>query len=90
MIRYTNKDRDNDFKWFDKHRDEFHEKYGNCYVATRHQETLGIFQNMDEGIEKISKIYPHGTFLVQHCTDNEAEYTCRIYSPVMGRIAIGL
>ena len=90
MIRYTDKDRHNDFDWFVKHYDEFYEKYGVSHIAIRHQEVLGVFDTDTEGIDSLAGIYPLGTYSLQYCKGDESGYSCRIYSPVIGRIAIGL
>ena len=37
--------------------------------------SLGIFHNMDEGIEAISKKEPLGSFIVQECNGDESAYT---------------
>lgn len=67
-----------------------YKKYGRCYIATRHQEILGIFDNQTEGIKETSKIYPLGTFLVQHCNGDESGYTVYIASPEIARMVLGL
>lgn len=90
MIRYTEKDSHNDFQWFIKHYDDFYKKYGRCYIAIRHQEILGVFDNQTEGVAEISKIYPLGTFLVQPCSGNASEYTAYIASPEIARMMLGL
>ena len=64
-----------DFNWFKENYESFYKKYGHCFVAVKNKQVLGIFHNMDEGIEAISKKEPLGSFIVQECNGKETGYT---------------
>lgn len=64
-----------DFKYFVTHNKVIHNKYGDCYVAIRNKDIIGVFFTEDEAIEVSSLQYGFGNFIVQKCTGNKEGYT---------------
>lgn len=69
-----------DFKWFkDNHIDLF-AKYGDAFLAIKDRQVIGAYQSYAEGVKKTSQKEELGTFIIQHCTQDESGYTNYIYS----------
>ena len=78
--KYTDKDRQNDFDFFIKHYEEFYKKYGNCCIAIRFNEILGVYKNIQEAISILSNKYELGEYIIQECNGDESAYTNYISS----------
>lgn len=79
-MEYTEQNRLNDFYWFLANYDDLFDKYGDSYLFIKDKKILGSYDTVNEGVEKIKKVHPLGTFIVQHCNGNESGYTATIAS----------
>lgn len=79
-IEYTDDDRKKDFDFFLSNYDDFYERYGNCYIAIRFKEILGIYKSIPEAINVLSNQYDLGEYIVQECNGDESGYTNYISS----------
>lgn len=77
-MKYTDKNRHDDFKWFIEHYDDFFQKYGCCYIAIQNKTILGIYNNRTQAIDSTLKNTPIGTFIVQFCNGDESGYSVYI------------
>ena len=69
-----------DFKWFKDNRVDLFTKYGDVFLAIKNQQVIGTYQSYAEGVKKTAQKEELGTFIVQHCTQDESGYTNYIYS----------
>ena len=77
---YTDTDRRNDFDFFLSHYEEYYKKYGQCYIAIRFNEILGVYKSIQEAIDILSNQYELGEYIIQECNGEESGYTNYISS----------
>lgn len=70
----------NDFKWFNENRKELFNKYGLSYLAIKNQEVIGVYDSYSAGVKNTQLSEKIGTFIVEHCTNVDADYMNYIYS----------
>ena len=71
---------DSDFNWFKEHLSELYKQYGDSYLAIKNKTVIGRYASLVEGVKITTETEELGTFIVQHCTQNESGYTEYIYS----------
>lgn len=69
-FEYNNWD---DFCWVVSHMAELYDKHGECHVAVRNGELLGVYKTFNEAVSKTAKEVPIGTFFVKKVTKPTTE-----------------
>jgi len=69
-----------EFKYYLDHQKELVEKYNGKFIVIKNLEVIGAFDSEIEAIEKTSKDYELGTFLVQKCEAGTDSYTQTYHS----------
>lgn len=69
-----------DFKWFKENHVDLFKKYGDTFLAIKNEQVIGTYRSYAEGVRKTSEKEELGTFIIQHCTQDESGYTNFIYS----------
>lgn len=72
--------RSTDFLWFKENRAGLFKKYGDAFLVIKNQQIIGVYQSYADGVKQTAKKEDLGTFIVQHCTNDESGYTNYIYS----------
>ena len=73
---------DHEFNLYLSKQDEFVKDHDGEWVVIKGNEILGFYTEQLEAIEETQKEYEIGTFMVQHITKGEAEYTRTFHSRV--------
>ena len=69
-----------DYRWFLENFNELFKKYGDVYIAIKEKTVLGIYNSYADGVLSTMKNEPLGSFIVQHCGNDESAYTNYISS----------
>ncbi len=69
-----------EFKYYIDHQKELVKKYNGRYIVIVDSKVTGDYDSEIEAIEKTSKGYELGTFLVQKCEPGEDSYTQTYHS----------
>ena len=72
-----------EFKYYLDHQDELVEKYNGKFIVIKGNKVIGAYDSELEAIEKTSKEYELGTFLVQKCEQGEDSYMQTYHSRVI-------
>ena len=64
-----------EFKYYIEHQDELVKEYKDKYIVIRDCNVIGVYDDEMEAIEKTSKKYKLGTFLVKRCEPGKSSYT---------------
>jgi len=71
-----------EFEYYKKHQDELVKKYKGKYIIIIGEEVVDSFNDELKAYIEMEKIYPVGTFLIQHCLPGKESYTLTFYSRV--------
>lgn len=66
---------DSDFEYFKENMIDFYNEYGNKFIAIKDKKVLGVYDTFDDAINETLKTEKLGTFLIQQCTDSDANFT---------------
>ena len=80
MSIYGDIERRQDFDFFLENYQDIYQKYGECVVAIRNKNILGIFHTEQEAIDITSSEFELGEFIIQKCNGDETGYTNYITS----------
>ena len=73
-----------EFEYYKSHKDELDSKYDGQFVIVKDTEIHGPFASQEDALREGLKLYPPGTFLVQHCRvgeDQSLRYFSRVSFP---------
>ena len=76
---------DNEFKYYLTKQDEFVKDHNGEWVVIKGNDILGFYMDQLQAINETQKTHQLGTFMVQHISKGEAEYTRTFHS----RVAVG-
>ena len=76
---------DREFNFYLSKQDEFVKDHNGEWVVIKGNEVLGFYVDQLQAINEIQKTHQLGTFMVQHISKGEAEYTRTFHS----RAAVG-
>ena len=76
---------DNEFKFYLTKQDEFVKEHNGQWVVIKGNEVLGFYHDQMQAIKETQKTHQLGTFMVQHISQGESEYTRTFHS----RVAVG-
>lgn len=71
-----------EFRYYLSHQDELVEKFRGKFVVIKGNMVLGAYASELEAIQKTTKDYELGTFLVQQCEPGKDSYTQTYHSRV--------
>lgn len=80
MNEYSDVQRKKDFDYFLSQYDSIYDKYGECFVAIRNEQIVGVFKSEKQALDITSSEFGYGNFIVQKCNGNETGYTNYITS----------
>lgn len=69
-----------DFKWFVENHEDLYNKYGDSFVAIKDKKVIGVYSSYGEGVRVTSLSQELGTFIIQHCTEDDSGFVGHIYS----------
>ena len=72
----------NEFKFYLMKQDEFVKDHDGEWVVIKGNEVLGFYDDQLQAIKETQKTHQLGTFMVQHITKGEDEYTRTFHSRV--------
>lgn len=70
------------FQYYLDHQKKLVKKYNGKFIVIKDGEVLGSYDDELEAVEKTSKDYEIGTFLVQFVSPGDSAYTQNFYSRV--------
>ena len=76
---------DREFSFYLSKQDEFVKDHNGEWVVIKGNEVLGFYMDQLQAINETQKTHQLGTFMVQHISKGEAEYTRTFHS----RVAVG-
>lgn len=84
MTPEVEKRRLDDFCWFVENYDNIYKQYGECYVAVRNKEIIGVFSNFGDACHEMDKVSKSTDQIIQYCNGKESGYRARFdgISPV--------
>ena len=56
-----------EFEYYLEHEQEFLKKYSGKYIVIKDNNVIGVYETQLEAYDESKKVYPVGTFLIQHC-----------------------
>jgi hypothetical protein len=71
-----------EFEYYIAHQDEIVKGYNGKFVVIKNCEIIGAYDNELEAVRETLKTHTPGTFLVQHVSPGETEYTQTFHSRV--------
>lgn len=71
-----------EFEYYLAHQDELVKKYNGKFIVIKDCQVIGEYDSLLEAVEKTSKKYELGTFLVQKCEPGSESYTQTYHSRV--------
>ena len=71
-----------EFEYYLEHQDELVKKYNGKFIVIEDCQVIGEYDSRLEAVEKTSKKYELGTFLVQKCEPGSESYTQTYHSRV--------
>ena len=77
-VRYSKKNRIDDFNYFVKNYKKFYKKYGHSFVVIKNKNLLGAYESIDDAIKNTKE--PIGSYILQECNGKESGYTSYISS----------
>lgn len=72
-----------DFDYYVKNHKEIIQKYLNKYIIIKEEKIVDSYNTFEEALEKASKKYELGTFIIQKCSENLDEQTQIFHSRVI-------
>jgi hypothetical protein len=72
---------DNEWEYYEKHRNELVEKYCGKYVVISGDKTVAAYDDEDVAYDETIKTIPLGSFMIHHVMEEEEVFTI---SPVLG------
>lgn len=72
-----------DFDYYVKNHKEIIQKYLNKYIIIKEEKIIDSYNTFEEALEKASKKYELGTFIIQKCSENLDEQTQIFHSRVI-------
>ena len=76
---------DREFNYYLSKQDDFVKDHNGEWVVIKGNEVLGFYMDQLQAINETQKTHQLGTFMVQHISKGEAEYTRTFHS----RVAVG-
>lgn len=77
-VRYSKKNRLEDFNYFLKNYKKIYSQYGHTFVVIKNKNLLGAYDNVEDALKNTKE--PLGTYILQECNGNESGYTSYISS----------
>lgn len=74
MKSEVEKRRIDDFHWFVKNYDTIYRQYGECYVAIRNREIIGVFDSFGNACHEMEKLGKATDQIIQYCNGKESGY----------------
>lgn len=76
-------DLDKDFTFYLENQSELVEKYHGRFIVIKDQNVIGDYDSEQEAIDKMLDLgHDMGTFLIQHCTDDDNTTSATFHSRV--------
>ena len=72
----------NEFEFYLMKQEEFVEEHDGEWVVIKGNEVLGFYNDQMQAINETQKTHQLGTFMVQHISEGEDEYTRTFHSRV--------
>lgn len=66
---------DSDFEFFKRNMVDLYKEYGDRFIVIKDERVLGVYDSFEKAINETLKTEKLGDFLVQQCTDNDANFT---------------
>jgi hypothetical protein len=73
---------DKEFKYYMDHQEELVKKFDGKFLVIRDETVEGAYNNQLEAYTEAKKKYEVGTFLIQHCSAGEENYSHSFHSRV--------
>ncbi len=73
---------DSEFKFYLSKQDEFVKDHNEEWVVIKGNKVLGFYMEQLQAIKETQKTHQLGTFMVQHISEGESEYTRTFHSRV--------
>jgi hypothetical protein len=64
------KNMEKNYNYYLKNKQELKEKYNNKFIIIKNETIFGVYENLQKAIQS-AKNLEAGTYIIQHCTDNE-------------------
>ena len=74
---------DKEYAYYKKHKTELFKNFKNKYLVIIGEEVVGNYDTESEAYSKAINQYKLGTFLIQHCVDDETETLQTFHSRVI-------
>jgi hypothetical protein len=72
-----------EFDFYLENQDDLVKKYNGKYIVIKNNVVIGAYSSDIEALTETSKTHEMGTFLIQHCSPGENDYTAHFHSRVI-------
>lgn len=73
---------DSNFEYFNENLENLFSEYGSKFIAIKNKKVLGSYDSFEEALLETLKFERMGTFLIQQCTNDAANFTFAFQSNI--------